>query len=374
LKPDPIIASQKGTLAVNLLLTAVVSVVMLIAVDLAVRMTMEPPYSRHKYGWFRPEMAMPEATKYQDSPGKYREIKFQVGKYGFKRWGRTDTGKTRVLILGDSYTEMAYVANGEEWYSYLERAFPEIEFFVFGGGGYGTLQEYMVMEDHIDLIRPDLIILQFCGNDYANNYYPLELACYPWNNRAWRPYLEKGRIRYRLPIPFGGFAGYSAIIDRLLFAHDRRVFERSRNSEFDAAKETARRNRIDWNAMNPAAARVTERLFQMFKSRAGQTPIYLFPAEDKYNGDLEGLCRSAGFEYIKGLPEHLREKEKQGLAVKIVNNGHWNYEGNRLAGQYLTDYFEKNGILARSEGKSISVQKTSPTGTHAGEKVFISSQ
>jgi alkylation response protein AidB-like acyl-CoA dehydrogenase len=40
---------------------------------------------------------------------------------------------------------------------------------VYGGHGYGTLQEYLVIDKYIDEIKPDLILLQVCSNDFTNN-------------------------------------------------------------------------------------------------------------------------------------------------------------------------------------------------------------
>ena len=56
-------------------------------------------------------------------------------------------------------------------YAYLEKEFSHINFFVYGGGGYGSLQEYMIWDDYIDEIDPDIVIWQFCINDYWNNSY-----------------------------------------------------------------------------------------------------------------------------------------------------------------------------------------------------------
>ena len=136
----------------------------------------------------------------QDTKGNYRVVTNEYFTHGFKRWPTDPGDKPRVLIIGDSFTQMTYVSNGEEWYAYLERAFPDIAFYVFGAGGYGTLQEYMVMDDHIDTIKPDAIIWQFCSNDYSNNDYELDYKEYPLNNHATRPYWENGAVVYRLPL------------------------------------------------------------------------------------------------------------------------------------------------------------------------------
>ena len=121
-------------------------------------------YTQTKYGWSVAERVKVYRT-IQDTKDNYRKVFNQYFSHGFKRWPIASKDKQRVLIIGDSFTEMCYVSNGEEWYAYLEKEFPDTLFYVFGGGGYGTLQEFMVMDDYFDKIKPDAIIWQFCGND-----------------------------------------------------------------------------------------------------------------------------------------------------------------------------------------------------------------
>lgn len=86
-----------------------------------------------KYGWS--VAADRKITRtVQDTQNNFRKVVNQYFSHGFKRWPDASGNKSRVLILGDSFTEMTYVSNGEEWYAYLERAYPDIAFYVFGGG------------------------------------------------------------------------------------------------------------------------------------------------------------------------------------------------------------------------------------------------
>ena len=38
-----------------------------------------------------------------------------------------------------------------------------------GGGGYGTLQQYLLLKKYFNKINPDIIIHQFCENDFEIN-------------------------------------------------------------------------------------------------------------------------------------------------------------------------------------------------------------
>ena len=71
--------------------------------------------------------------------------------------------------------------------------------FAYGTGGYGTLQEYLVLDEVIDEIQPTMILWQFCTNDFINNDHDLEVAS-TLNNNGWiRPYWEKGQAQLRSP-------------------------------------------------------------------------------------------------------------------------------------------------------------------------------
>ena len=51
-----------------------------------------------------------------------------------------------------------------------------IEVFAYGAGGYGTLQEYLILDEVIDEIQPTTMFWQFCNNDFTDNDHALEVA------------------------------------------------------------------------------------------------------------------------------------------------------------------------------------------------------
>jgi hypothetical protein len=95
-------------------------------------------------------------------------------------------------------TQARQVTDGGTYFDYLGFALAA-EIFAYGAGGFGSLQEYMILDDYYDQIRLDLIIWQFCGNDLHNNFWKLEASSWINNNRMTRPYLEDGTIVYRFP-------------------------------------------------------------------------------------------------------------------------------------------------------------------------------
>ena len=106
-------------------------------------------------------------------------------------------GTFRVLTLGDSYVEGAQVQVADTVALQLERLLNRSggqRTEVLNGGvfGYGTLQEYLLLELEGEKYAPDLVILYFYqGNDLSNNNFRLELKDENLEY-ALKPYLDVG--------------------------------------------------------------------------------------------------------------------------------------------------------------------------------------
>jgi hypothetical protein len=84
----------------------------------------------------------------------------------------------RIAVLGDSYSEAMQVELEQSWWwrlgERLERcgfqSGKRIEVLNFGVSGYGTAQEYLMLESSALAYHPDLVLLQFTnGNDVQDN-------------------------------------------------------------------------------------------------------------------------------------------------------------------------------------------------------------
>ena len=318
-----------------------------IIVDLLLRWILPPSYVATKYGWTARANTL-LVKNIEDTTGQFREIAVRYFKNGFKRWGNTHTRKRKLFVIGDSVTEATQVSNGEEWFSYLENELSNIELFVYGGGGYGSLQEYMVLDDYVDSINPDLILWQFCSNDYDNNLYELDRLAYPYNNHAIRPYLEEDRIVFKLPLPYPTLRKYSFVADRILVAYDGVMWRRAtqdlnayRRSRTYLIKIASRQ------LLQEKSYHVTLKIMKKVKDRVKDIPIYLFNGcrsltEHEYN-----ICSATGIVCIAGISEYVSEKEREGREVTVPNDGHWNKLGNQLAGERLIRYFRELNIVKK---------------------------
>jgi hypothetical protein len=92
-------------------------------------------------------------------------------------------GVYRIAVLGDSYAEARQVEREQAFWALLPgelaacgfQGGKQIEVLNFGVSGYGTAQEYLMLESTAIRYQPDLVLLQFTnGNDVRNNSFALE--------------------------------------------------------------------------------------------------------------------------------------------------------------------------------------------------------
>ena len=114
---------------------------------------------------------------------------------GFRRFGDLQARKPRVLVIGDSFTHSTWVSDDKLYYAVIQDKL-DVEVFAWGAGGYSTLQEYLILDKYIDVIQPDVLLWQFCDNDFIENDLNLdEKSLDP--TRLYKPYWVNGGLQYR---------------------------------------------------------------------------------------------------------------------------------------------------------------------------------
>jgi len=303
-------------------------------------------------------------------------------------------GVYRIAVLGDSYAEARQVAAEEAFWALLparlERcAFQRgarIEVLNFGIAGYGTAQQYLLLESMAMRYRPDLVLLQFTnGNDVRNNSLALE-------EERGRPFFALGRDgELRLDDSFvrSSYARQTSAVSELLRRasdHSRvlQLLRSVRNASFmpkahagdggveqglEAEVLTAPRER-QWQD----AWRLTEELIAMTQRLAERNGArFLFvtvPYAIQVHPDPEvraalakklgvadlfypdrRLAEFAARRGIDALPlapamQPLAKGRKvyfHGFANIGMGRGHWNAEGHRAAADLIAEHLCKRG-------------------------------
>jgi GDSL-like Lipase/Acylhydrolase family len=109
-------------------------------------------------------------------------------------------GKPRILFIGDSFTWGFDVETKDRFTEILRTKMPQADIVNAGVPGYGTDQEYLLLEKLWDAVKPDVVVLMFCSdNDRFDNTSNMRYDGY------YKPYLaqtQDGNWEFRgRPVP-----------------------------------------------------------------------------------------------------------------------------------------------------------------------------
>lgn len=273
----------------------------------------------------------------------YGEVVYTTQRSGFRIFGDIDSNKIKIFVIGDSFTQAHTVSDGKIYYDYLRNNNNNVEIFAYGGGGYGSLQEYMILDKYFDIIKPHIILWQFCQNDIINNDYDLESVSFKNNNHMTRPYYREGKIEWLYPEQSIGWFSYVVKSSHLLrFLH-------IRINIFKAEQYGSIEDELSVNhPLFIKAAKITSDIMGLVKKRVGDTPIVAFSVnKPRWEGNtFREICEKHGIHFIPNIPEAIEEAKQFGMIVDgLPFDGHWNDNGHSIAGKVILDYLTKNNLL-----------------------------
>jgi hypothetical protein len=278
----------------------------------------------------------------------YGEIEFSTSKYGFRVFGNIDTNKFKIFVIGDSYTHGTTVSDGNTYYDYLRKNHDNIEIFAYGAGGYGSLQEYMILNKYFDMIKPDMILWQFCSNDIINNSFELESLSNINNSHNTRPYYdyEIGQITLLYPRQYVGW--FDKIVRHSYLLKLASIRLDILNAEISETVEDGLS--ID-QELAREAVQTTSAIMGLVRKRAGSIPIVAFSTDNeqlRWSRDVfSNISRKHLIHYIDYVPDVLAEAKSGGVTIDAPNNAHWNDVGNAIAGKTILNYLINHNMLIK---------------------------
>jgi len=268
-----------------------------------------------------------------------------LGWKGVKIMGDLQSKKMKIFFVGDSFTS-PYLGKSEMYYDVINKNI-DIELFVYGGGGYGTLQEYLVINKYVDEIKPDLIILQACSNDFINNDWNLEKRSFVHNNYTIRPYYEKGTIVYRFPRGpfFREFITYSRLAYFLIRRYDIILARLNNIGYLNTVEKYIGAEGLNFIEFKRSVDTTSE-LIGMIKKRCGKIPIVAFSVfeDEPYFSQFKDIFRKHNINFLENIPELAWAREDRKWRK---NNEHWTKKGHAACGEYLTEYIKINFLINR---------------------------
>lgn len=83
---------------------------------------------------------------------------------------REKDGKTKMMVLGDSFVSNISVTEEEVFTKLIEDQFTDTSVYNLGVNGYGQVQEYIVLKKWLPKIQPDIVVvLIYLRNDFSDN-------------------------------------------------------------------------------------------------------------------------------------------------------------------------------------------------------------
>lgn len=143
-------------------------------------------------GWF------PIANSQKNYTGA-RTISVEHNSEGFRAAEFVKRGEPRIVFLGDSFVWGVDVELGERFTERLQAKHPEWSIYNLGISGYGTDQEYLLLQKYFDRFQPQVVFLMYCAeNDDSDNCWNVRHGGY------YKPYCLVDGTQMKLagiPVP-----------------------------------------------------------------------------------------------------------------------------------------------------------------------------
>lgn len=132
---------------------------------------------------------------------KKYNVNFKTNDRGSRYFGDEVNSDIKILVMGDSFTNMHYASNDKMWFSILAKEIEKkinkkIYIEAIGAGGFSNYQQYLLSKEITKSFDPDLVFLQMCGNDFFNNLYKWEKRLFVRNQYTRRPFLVENKTYF----------------------------------------------------------------------------------------------------------------------------------------------------------------------------------
>jgi hypothetical protein len=265
----------------------------------------------------------------------------ELGWRGVEVMGDPASHRPKILVVGDSFTTPDFVKVPEMYYSVLGHLL-EAEIFAYGAGGYGTLQELIVLERYLPKAQPDLVLLQVHNNDFINNSWELERESYFNNNLLTRPYLLDGAVEYKFPTHLSGvrfsLATHSRLAYEVTIGVQRLGAALSQAGYLRSVEDDMREHGLAFPPFRRAVD-TTDELIARIKRHAAPTPVVVFHAEwddgRVFYNSWRAILRRHEIRFCEGIGSSVKTAELRGEAVRAPDGSHWNATGHAIAARAL---------------------------------------
>jgi hypothetical protein len=253
----------------------------------------------------------------------------------------------RVLVLGDSFTEGAQVADQELFTARLAALEP-IEVLNAGVGAWGTVQQFLYLRDEGLALAPDLVLLMTYENDLDDNCLPYFPGIGPrpfarldgTTLRIVEDYDDAGFLQFCLPSPGRSFLFRHSALYRSL---DKNVWQR-------LATEDLQRRDLDEKAAIPGDLKLAvllgsiDRIHDLCRRDGRLLAVASIPSSQQvergvveHDPPLIEHCAARGIPMLP-LLDPLRRARADGRRPYFATDIHWTANGHAVVAQALAPF------------------------------------
>ena len=223
------------------------------------------------------------------------------------------------------------------YFSEIQRIFIKnnlnYNWYVMGSAGWGTLQQYMYLKK-IDIIKPDILIHQFCYNDFINNSFEIEKNTFLRSQYIFRPYLVNNEIIYNNNL--------NHKIYKYLYTKSfvfKTIDNLITNKQYSKNKSYFRKDYS--NEMYENAINTTEIIIKKIKKLIGNDKPYFivncYTKKDINDVALSKIVKNNNLNHLLKPLIKLRNLDNLGEDLFNFDGGHLNDIGNKIYGSEIAN-------------------------------------
>jgi hypothetical protein len=277
-----------------------------------------------------------------DKYGNEYTVNYETDNFGARILQSKNT-EFSILVIGDSFTMDPHTSNSSSWFGIMKSKLEnemnkKISLFAIGGGGYGTNQQYLKTKKFLQKsnIKPDMVILQFCINDFMNNTYTWEKNTENFNQYLRRPYyFNDTHLFFHKSIS-------SSIVRNKYFS-----YLKSPNYFLLIAGIMKRKyfnKDIDYKLKNDSI-KITTHLIKKIRNLFITNNFYIFNCKEGFEypeNQWYEILDQTNIKIFKSPSMNMKKLEKT-ENIFFRDGGHYNELGNRFLGNFV--YLEIKDLL-----------------------------
>jgi hypothetical protein len=286
--------------------------------------------------------------------GEKYPVHHETNALGLRTYGQDTKDAIKILVIGDSFTMEPYAGNNQMWYAAFADSLKSSGFsadkniFISagGGGGWGTLQELLLLKTVQKEVNPDIFILQFCSNDFINNHFEWEQGNITRSQKYRRPYLGfDGQVKYSdslfSPLWRNSMLGQSKIfnqVDVLVQIIQTKIYNGYGPKYPKLIQEKFEKESLE----------ITTNLLNEMRAQLNGIPAYMINCSREKNGPNKNwidLAEKTGFIPLASASNgDVHWLEPLG-STTVPDTVHLNFRGNKIYGELVAvDFLKSYGI------------------------------